>query len=112
MLLKVEVHDRICFAFSLGPWFNFLGVTSIGIGFLSAPGAGVMVTNGIDWNLIDIKWGKEVRGLFGRQLGVCVRAECLRVGEFGGLLYWVLMDFVSWQSEIWPLWQSNWKRDM
>ena len=61
-------------------------MASIGIGFLSVSGAGVTVTNGIDWNFLEIKCGKEVSGLFGWQLGASVKTEFLRVGEFGGLL--------------------------
>ena len=47
---------------------------------MSVLGARVIVTKGVG------EGGKEVRGLFGWELGISVKTECLQVGEFGGLL--------------------------
>ena len=57
-----------------------------GVAFMSVLGVGVIATKGVVWKCVDVEGGKGVRGLFGWELGVSVKSECLRVGEFGGLL--------------------------
>ena len=85
-LLILGLFSRAVKAQLFGLWANFLVGVLKGMAFMSVLGAGVIVTKGVVWKCVDGQWGKEVRGLFGWELGVSVKTECLRVGEFGGLL--------------------------
>ena len=85
-LLILVVFSRAVKGQLFGLWANFLVWVLKGIAFMSALGVGVIVTKGVVWKCVDVEGGKGVRGLFGWELGVSIKTEFLRVGEFGGLL--------------------------